>query len=586
MLYLTATWLSGLDSIAAHMLILLVYIAGALACAIATVHVNGSALAGFLASTIYVGAGGFSGSVTWMLIMTQFSLAATLWAFAVVPLTGSHPLNWRSLSICVLLLIGVASSMPGAIVLAAGFPVYILLRKPEPPGRRVLALAIYLCTAGVLMLATRLVLSAQDVATNFRISMAALGKGGWLILTAPFKFVAGWLPVGDPTTTHIAVYSAIAWAFCLYSLVWLGRSARDLIVSTFAGASVFVLLVGAARSESTLVTLYVTDRYYHFFLLPLAVLVGILAARAFEWGALRLNLRGRRSVPLILAVLIICLAGARGQLNARIPRDIFQRHHEALLEAKTLVAMIEARSARTEQPLVLADGGIPLSGVHKDEMALSSLLYNQFPGGLANLTVRSDPVSPRDASIQNEILDGWAYARGVESPVCVIDGRLREPGPVSWIDFRRGDFAQAVVNGFHYREQREFRWMSRAGAVRLSKTSASLTLRAYAPLKLLQKKWPEHKEIVVDISLNNTPIGIIHVDQDDEMDFEIPLMEPLKSLNGVVDVTLSSRFWWRAIDVDTASRDEREISIALIAIGFHSHSGGTQVNRCATTAGD
>jgi hypothetical protein len=171
--------------------------------------------------------------------------------------------------------------------------------------------------------------------------------------------------------------------------------------------------------------------------------------------------------------------------------------------------------------------------------------------------------------VENQILDGWGEAVGSPSPVCVVDGAVVDHRVDSFVNFRAGAFEKAVIRGFHNWEQ-GFRWMTRSGTIRLAGGSGdSITILAHAPLGLLQKKWPGMKELRANVSVDSAPIGEIAITSPVEQEFHLPLPADVRarvSEGRSIDVTLTTPAIWRGLDVGLV--DERELSLALIAIGF------------------
>jgi hypothetical protein len=583
LLFLAATWVSGIDAWAARIAVMLIHIAGAMACAILTSYVSRNRLAPWLAGTIYAGAAGFSSIVIWEITAANFSLAATLLYFAIVALAG--PAGRGKAALCASLALVLASCMgmaAAAVVAGTSIPAYIFLANPKLALSRWRAILVYLLLAVLMLLGASLNLAHWGGSPTVRFS--GLLRGGWLTLTAPLRFLMSWRPLLESwllrSPLHIAAGSVAAWAILLVSSYWLERKARILLLALWAGDCVFTLLIGLGRSGVSLFDLFMTDRYYYFFLLPLSIHVAAVAA---AWiSGLTANRRGAKPLAAIAIAFVIAvsLVGSRAKLDLTIPWTIWQLHERALLRGQALVRLIAARASALQgsRELWLSDGEIPFEGVHKNSIQLSTLFFTEFPNGLPGVkwSYGEPGIPAADALVENQLFDGWSQAFGIASPMCVADGALQEVGTIGWIDFRRAPFDKAVIRGFHHWE-RPFRWMTRSGTVRVpGEGGGALVIRAHIPLILFHRKWPDFRGLRAEVQVDSTPVGEIFITREEDQEFRLPLPADIQSkiaTNHGADVTLRSDLTWTGADVGIL--DDRELSLDLITIGFSPPTGGT-----------
>jgi hypothetical protein len=581
LLFWAATWVSGIDALAARITVLLVHVAGAMACALLTSYVSRNRLAPWLAGTMYAGAAGFAGSVVWEITIACFSISAMLLYFALVAVARPSGHGKAALSASLALVLASCGGMPGAAIAAMSIPAYILIANPKLAWGRWRAMLAYLLLSILILLGASLNLRHWGVSPTLRLS--GLLGGGWLILTAAFRFLMAWIPLPDgelaQSPLRVAGWSVVAWAILLISSYWLEKKTKNLLIALWAGDCVFVLLIGLGRSDFSLFELFVTDRYYYFFLLPLSIQAGAVAAL---WIS-RLTARNYAAKPLVAFVVVFLIAaglvGSREKLHQRILWTIWELHKKALLRGKALVHLAAARASvqHRSRDLLLSDGGIPFDGVHKDRIAFSTLFFAEFPKGVPGVKwLYGEPGIPSiDASVENQLLDEWSQAFGTASPVCVVNGTLQDVRAIGWVDFGKGAFDHAIVRGFHAWE-RPFRWMTRSGTVRLKGDGGALVIRAQAPLSLLRKKWPDLRSLRAEVHVDSRWVGEITITREEEQEFHISLPAETQSRlspTHPIDVTLRSELTWTGADVHIT--DDRELSLALDAIGFLPPSQGT-----------
>ncbi len=590
LLFWAATRITGLDPAAARIAILLTHVAGAMACALLTLCCSRNRLAGWLAGTIYAGAAGFAGSPLWEVTIAQFSMAATLLTFALVAITG--PRGRAAPIVSLTLILGSCSAMAEVVVATISIPAYVFIAHPRLAWSRWQAIRACLCLQVLIFMWASWTLNRWGVSPTMKPRLSGLLGGGWLVLTAPYRFLMAWVPLPDSSLganlLNAAAWSALAWTALVLSSRWLDKATKGLLLALWTGDILFAMLVGLGRSDFSLLTLFLTDRYYYFFLLPLSIHAAVVASAIIS----KLRMSGRIAKLSIacgvVALVMAGLAGSRLKLGLAIPWKIYSFHRKALSEGKALADLISVRASTQEPPreILLADGEIPFDGIHKDRIALSTLFFSEFPSGVRGVkwAFGGAAIPSVDASIENQLLDGWSQAIGTSSPVCVVSGSLRDVRSSSWIDFRKGSFENAIVRGFHGWEQ-TFRWMSRSGTVRLQGSGDSLVIRAHAPINLLRKRWPDIQGLRATIQANSIPIGEIFITRLGEQEFRLQVPTEVRAwmaAGNSIDVTLQSEVTWRGADVDLP--DERELSLALVAIGFPPGAEGSPasfVNTCS-----
>lgn len=412
-------------------------------------------------------------------------------------------------------------------------------------------------------------------------------KGLWLAYTAPLRFANAWGLHSSYELSSMVKLSAVIWLLLALSLFLLPQRQRRLLACLWAGPVTLALLIGAARNKESLLNLFLTDRYYYFFLLPLSVHGGFLLARlASALAALRPRLGPALAATLLLCVAAPLLAGSHARLRDSVLWAIFDFHGRAFASGRTLLRIIASRAAQRSptDPLLLVDGPIPFDGVHKSTISLACLFFTEYRQGLSGVGLTSSQLDPENARIQNLIFDEWSQKIGAQaSPVCVDGGRLKNIGAVSWIDFRRGSFEGAVVSGFHSWEGRH-RWTSSSASVRLIPAGSTLVIRAYAPIQLLRSKWPHLEGVQATVQVNGGEAGAIRVTSAEEQEFHVPISTALLSRNSgrpEVLVTLVTGMVWHGVDLKPPVADERHLGLAVTAIGFRS-GADSPANPCAS----
>ncbi len=561
LLFWGATLVGGTDATAARLAVILVHAAGATACALLTWCVTRDRITAWLAGTLYAGAAGFAGSVVWEIAASLFSISAMFLTAAIAVIAAPFSHRREALYGSIALIVCSCAGMPGAVAAATAIPAYVWLSRPKLATGPWRAISLYLLVQALILLAIVAVLAHWNVSPTMAPRMSGLLGGAWLVYTAPFRFLATWTDAVEPRVAQAAMWSAAAWAAIAISARWIEGPVRRLLFALWAGDAALALLVGLGRSDFTYLTFLYTDRYYYFFLLPLAIQTAAV-------GASLARRTGMLAAFAMAALIAAGFFGSRLKMEAAVPWATYRLHHEAWTRGKALAGLIEARAlGPLSRDLTLADGLAPFDGVHTGGLELSTLFFTQYPHGFPRVrwAAPKQRLTDADAVLENQILDAWSLGIGLPSPVCVVDGVVQSAGPPSSVDFRTGSFENAAVSGFHGWE-RAFRWMSRSGVIRLRATGGDvLFVRAHAPLNLLRKKWPDLRAFRASVRVGSDALGEIAITKTDEQEFRLTLPKPIAA-GEIVRVTLTAQLVWRGVEVDLP--DERELSLALIAIGF------------------
>lgn len=497
--------------------ICLIHVAGAAGCAVLCTRWSGSKLAGFLAGTLYAGALGFVNEQIWWPSSAIFCLGASFFILALVALEEGSPV-WA-----VLMLIVAALGLNGVLVPALVLPAYAWMT-----GRK--------RAAGFLLAAILALLAMafwQQTRTHDRdpltFSLCALELGGWLVLTAPFRFFAGFTTFAIPGFRTILDWSPAAWLPLLVSGWFLRTRYGRVLLLVWMPALVLSIMVGLARANYPdrygPGVLYLADRYYYFFLLPLATQC-ILALHSVRWW--------RSVTPVILAG---ALAGSYAHFRANVVLGHFDSGRKALDQAR---AVVQAIRSFPERPLVLSDVSVPVDGALYNRATLAFLIYGESPSGIPGVRLVSGPLDARQAAIEDALLRPWMRP------------------PPSRIDFKDASYEEDLDSGFSWWEP-PFRWMGRRAALHLIAAPGDLVIRAYAPVDQL------HRVIHVQVALNGNAIGVLAISQPGTVKYRLPVrITP----GNKADITLTSDFVWHARDIFPDSLDERDLSIAISSIGF------------------
>jgi hypothetical protein len=102
--------------------------------------------------------------------------------------------------------------------------------------------------------------------------------------------------------------------------------------------------------------------------------------------------------------------------------------------------------------------------------------------------------------------------------------------------------------------------MGARASLHLIAAAGDLVISAYAPVDQLRRT------IHVEVAVNGKAVGELAISQPGTHDYRLKM--PLLTPGSTVNITLGSDVVWRARDIMPESLDERDLSIALAAIGF------------------
>jgi hypothetical protein len=537
LLFWFGTMPGGMDLTWVRIGVVVAHITGALGCAILCTRWTGSKLAGRVAGMLYAGALGFIGEQIWWPSSGIFCLGVTFFILALVAL--DHDALWLS----ILMLILAALGLNGVVVGALGLPIYYwLLRRRRPP--------IALLTAIVLLLGLGL---WQQSGQPPQISLRGLGLGAWLVFTAPFRFLNAWTTFGPPGFRTLWQVAPIVWLPLLASVWRMNANYRRVLIAVWTPAILLALLIGFTRADYPdrfgPGSFYTTDRYYYFFLFPLVAHCALLLS----------TIQMRPLAGALLFVLIAAaLVASRSRYLANVPRDNFQATGHALQQGRLLVETIRSRAAA--QPLTLTDAPIPIDGARGNALTLAFLIYSEYPQGIPGVRLVRESINAEQASIENLLLNRWAASAGLPaSPACVEDGRLQPIRASSRIDFQNASYEEALVSGFSWWEA-PFRWMRARASLRLIAAPGDLVISAYAPVDQLRRA------IHMTVTIDGRPVGVFAITAPGVHDYR--LQPPAMTYGAPANITLSSDLIWHARDILPQSFDERDLSIAVSAIGL------------------
>ena len=363
----------------------------------------------------------------------------------------------------------------------------------------------------VLLILTFLQHDQDQVKLSFR----GMELGAWIIFTAPFRFFSAFTPFA-PGFRTVWKLAPFAWLALLASAWFVNARYRRVLLIVWTPAILLALLVGMARADYPFRfgpgSLYTADRYYYVFLFPLVTqcVLFLSAIRLPRWVA--------------LAILAAALVGSRAHYLANVPRGNFEASGRALERGRLLVEKIHSSSAR---PMILSDASIPLDGARNNALSLAFLIYSEYPHGIPGVRL------VRQTAI--------------------------EKSPSSWVDFKARSFEENLTFGFSWWEA-PFRWMGERASLQLIAGPGDLVISAYAPVDQL------HRAIHVTVTVNDRPAGVFAITAPGVHDYH--LQPPALAPGSTANVTLTSDFVWHARDIFPDSFDDRDLSIALSAIGF------------------
>lgn len=504
LLFWFGTMAGGMSLVWVRLGIVAAHVAGAVGCAVLCARWTGSRLPGWIAGTLYAGALGFIGEQIWWPSSAIFCLGVTFLIFALLAMDRERV--W----LCVAMVALAALGLNGILAAAIGLPIcYWLMRGKRPP---------------VLMLAggaALLVIGFWRVGASWR----GAELGAWLVFTAPFRFFGSWLPIGWPGFRTIVWLSALVGLAMITSFWLMKERYRRAALALWIPAVLLAMLVGMARADYPFKfgpgSLYTSDRYYYIFLLPLtAQCVLLLSSFSLPRWA--------------VVVMAAALFGSRAHYLGDVPRASFAATGHALQEGRRIVETIRAFPSR---PLTLAETEISLEGARYDTVSLAFLIYGEYPRGLPGVRVARQT---RTAT-EDSLLKPWMRV------------------PSSRIDFKDASYEEDLNSGFSWWD-RPFRWMSGRGELHLIAASGDLVIGAYAPVDQL------HRPIHVSVNVNGQAAGGFTVATTGLRDYRLPM--PALAPGSVTTITLTSDLVWHARDIFPDNLDDRDLSIAISAIGF------------------
>ncbi|MGP0071099.1 MAG: hypothetical protein ACLPWF_04100 [Bryobacteraceae bacterium] len=536
LLFWLGTMPGGMSLTWVRLAVCAVHIAGAAGCAILCTRWTGSRLAGFVAGTLYAGAFGFINEQIWWPSSAIFCLGGAFLILAIAAIE-QDALGWA-----VLMLIVAALGMNGVLVAALCLPVYCWFT------RRRRAAGILLGVIVPLLALAFWQQTRQHDREQIALSLRGFELGAWLIGTAPLRFFSGFTTFAIPGFRTILELSPLAWLPLLASAWFMKARYGRVLLLVWTPAIVISIMVGLVRvnyypDRYGPGVLYIADRYYYFFLFPLVTqcVLFLSSFRLPRWGT-----------PAVFAVLAAALIASYAHFRANVVLGHFDSGRHALEQGRLLVQTIRSSSAR---PLLLTDAPIPIDGANKNTLTLAFLIYSEYPRGIPGVRLIDGPLDARGAVIENSILNQWAAA----PPVCVINGRLQPVRAGSHIDFQKASYEEALTSGFSWWEP-PFRWMDERGELHLAAAPGDLVVSAYAPVDQL------HQPIRVTVRVNGRPVGEFVMSTPGPLDYRLhmPELKPGSTAN----ITLQSNVVWHARDLLPQSLDERNLSIAILAIGF------------------
>jgi hypothetical protein len=477
---------------------------------------------GFIAGTLYAGALGFINEQIWWPSSAIFCLGAAFLILATVAIERDS-LGWAVLTLIIAFL-----GLNGVLIPALILPLYCWLS-----GRRRAAGVLL----GVILALLALAYWQQTIhhdREQISLSLRGFELGAWLIGTAPFRFFSGFTTFAMAGFQTILKWSPVAWLPLLGSAWFMNARQRRILLAVWTPAILLAVLVGLARANYYPDrygpgVLYIADRYYYFFLFPLVTQCVLFLS------TLRLNRLGTLAVFGILAAALI---GSRAHYLANVPRLNFELASRALDQGRILVQTI--RNSKT-RPLLLTDATIPMDGAHMNALTLAFLIYSEYPHGIPGVRFVRGPLDAQEAAIEKSLLKPWTRAAS------------------SAINFKAASYQEDLTSGFSWWEP-PFRWMAGRASLHLIAAPGDLVITAYAPVDQL------HRAIHVSISVNGKAVGSFAISDPGTHDYRLAVgtLRP----GNTADVTLTSDLVWHARDIFPQSLDERDLSIAVSAIGF------------------
>lgn len=549
-MYWLSSLYSGSQATALRVMVVAAHAAGALACAMLIFFLTRSHMSAWFGGSVYAAAGGYIASIVWAPSNAIFCLGAVGLAFCFVSLAS--PLENRRLAFLLSFAAALfaVGGMNGTSVGLLAVPVFCRLWRVQLPMSASRAGFLFVGLGAIVLAVARWNTARIEWHPTISLNADTIAAALWFPFSAAGRFALSWWIHNPQGVYQITAVAAVAWIFLIGSLGSIDRKKWLFLGSLWVAPVMVGCLVAVGRAHEKLGPLYVTDRYYYFFLLPLSVQIALLAdaARAFH----------SRVVFVLIALLTLGIVGSRSRYLASIPQRGFQDYERVLTQGRDLVNRI----ARASRPVELANGRIPFENVPQNELSLRFLLFAQFPRGLAGVNLATRPLPAAASASQNTILDEWAAANGLQaSPACVLEGRLQASRPHSWLDFGLEGYPDMIVHGF-YARQDGFRFIAHAAILRLRTAPGVFVVRAVSPV-----------EVRVRVEIAGETVSEILCDAGGDRDFEIPFPRSEARDGREVLVRLTADRIWRPSEKDPSNLDSRTLSIGVRAIGFQSAAG-------------
>ena len=174
-------------------------------------------------------------------------------------------------------------------------------------------------------------------------------------------------------------------------------------------------------------------------------------------------------------------------------------------------------------------------------LTLAFLVYSEYPHGIPGVGFVHGPLDAQQAAIESSLLKPWDRAAS------------------SAINFKQGSYQEDLTSGFSWWEP-PFRWMAGRASLHLIAAPGDLVISAYAPVDQL------HRPIHVTVTVNGKAAGSFTISDSGTHDYRLKM--PALTPGSTVNITLTSDLVWHARDIFPQSLDERDLSIAVSAIGF------------------
>lgn len=501
---------------------------------------------------VAVSAVGFSSMPLWVPSTVIFSLSAAFMLAACDLL--SSPGKWR-LGLATLSLVLAGLSMNASVLCV---PILILAfwqRLGRGPRERFIVAGIWLAIAVCILVWSIVQMKEDDTTAGMERLIAAARNATFLATAAPYRWlmvwstgaggaVPGWWTVGAGFVIWIAMHFAVP------------GTLRRLIIMLSASAAVIAAAVGYGRSDFPLSELYLTDRYFYWFLVPLAMITVAVVCQLLPVSRHRLACGG-----------IVLLALAGGWLQST--RSLAPLHGYPWIrttmtgvESAKRLAVILAASGQEAPIEIENDAFIPIDGLHKGGLTFRTLSYAMNPHGIPGLQFAASANGASDARL-NDVLRRWAQAEGWPAPpFLAVLGKMK-PLLLPCIDFARSGSAQQIVSGFHDWDG-EGRWMDVRGIAELSRSDeSSVHIQAFTPRSLLLAALPPETSFTVKVSANGKPIGTLKFADGDTADVTFPLPP---AAGDRVRITMESAFSWKGRDAYPGNNDPRTLTVRLLRI--------------------